>query len=80
MSTRQIQLLRDVYLRSLVIESDVYDAQLDTSDANDVLIAQDAQQRIDDYTAGWRTTAGQQCPLPRTQNKLRRDVHICAAT
>src|SRR6185369_3446031 len=29
----------NAYLRNLVIESDVYDAQLDTSDANDVLIA-----------------------------------------
>jgi RHS repeat-associated protein len=29
----------NAYLRSLVIESDVYDAQLDTNDANDVLIA-----------------------------------------
>ena len=41
----------DAYLRSLVIESDVYDAQLDTSDANDVLIAK-TTYTIDDYTGG----------------------------
>ena len=40
----------NAYLRSLVIESDVYDAQLDTSDANDVLIAK-STYTFDDYNA-----------------------------
>jgi RHS repeat-associated protein len=38
------------YLRSLVIESDVYDALLDTNDANDVLMAKTAYT-YDDYAA-----------------------------
>ena len=40
----------NAYLRSLVIESDVYDAQLDTSDANDILIAK-STYTFDDYNA-----------------------------
>ncbi len=40
----------NAYLRSLVIESDVYDAQLDTNDANDVLIAKNTYT-YDDYNA-----------------------------
>ena len=39
----------NAYLRSLVIESNVYDAQLDTSDSNDVMIAK-STFTIDDYT------------------------------
>jgi RHS repeat-associated protein len=40
----------NAYLRSLVIERDLYDAQLDTSDANDVLIAK-STYTLDDYNA-----------------------------
>lgn len=40
----------NAYLRSLVIEHDVYDAQLDTNDANDVLMAK-ATNTYDDYSA-----------------------------
>ncbi|MEK6299507.1 MAG: RHS repeat-associated core domain-containing protein [Acidobacteriota bacterium] len=40
----------NAYLRSLAIESDVYDAQLDTNDANDVLVAK-ATYTYDDYNA-----------------------------
>ncbi|HXG94412.1 MAG TPA: hypothetical protein VNN73_18855, partial [Blastocatellia bacterium] len=40
----------NAYLRSLVIESDVYDAQLDTNDANDVLVAK-STYTYDDYAA-----------------------------
>jgi RHS repeat-associated protein len=40
----------NVYLRSLVIESDVYDALLDTSDANDVCLAK-TTFAYDDYAA-----------------------------
>jgi RHS repeat-associated protein len=40
----------NAYLRSLVIESDVYDAGLDTTDANDVLIAK-TTYTFDDYNA-----------------------------
>jgi RHS repeat-associated protein len=40
----------NAYLRSLVIESDLYDAQLDTNDANDVLIAK-STYTLDDYNA-----------------------------
>ncbi|MEN3334929.1 MAG: hypothetical protein V7641_4294 [Blastocatellia bacterium] len=39
----------NAYLRSLVIESDVYDAQLDTNDANDVLMAK-TTYTYDDYS------------------------------
>ena len=38
----------NAYLRSLVIESDVYDAQLDTNDSNDILIAK-STYTFDDY-------------------------------
>ena len=40
----------NAYLRSLAIESDVYDAQLDTNDANDVLMAK-STFTYDDYAA-----------------------------
>jgi RHS repeat-associated protein len=40
----------NAYLRNLVIESDIYDAQLDTSDGNDVLIAK-TTYTYDDYNA-----------------------------
>jgi RHS repeat-associated protein len=40
----------NAYLRSLVIETDVYDAQLDTNDANDVLMAK-TTYTFDDYNA-----------------------------
>ena len=40
----------NIYLRSLVIESDVYDALLDTNDANDVLMAK-TTLTYDDYAA-----------------------------
>ncbi|HJQ26725.1 MAG TPA: hypothetical protein VKA60_22605, partial [Blastocatellia bacterium] len=40
----------NAYLRSLVIESDTYDAQLDTNDANDVLVAK-STFTFDDYSA-----------------------------
>jgi RHS repeat-associated protein len=40
----------NVYLRSLLIERDTYDAQLDTNDANDVLMAK-TTYTYDDYTA-----------------------------
>ena len=40
----------NAYLRSLVIESDVYDAQLDTNDANDVMVGK-ATNTYDDYAA-----------------------------
>ena len=39
----------NAYLRSLVIETNVYDAQLDTSDSNDVMISK-STYTIDDYT------------------------------
>lgn len=40
----------NAYLRSLVTESDVYDAQLDTNDANEVLVAK-TTYTYDDYNA-----------------------------
>jgi hypothetical protein len=40
----------NIYLRSLVIESDVYDALLDTNDANDTLISK-STYTFDDYAA-----------------------------
>jgi hypothetical protein len=40
----------NIYLRSLLIESDVYDALLDTNDANDVLMAK-TTLTYDDYAA-----------------------------
>ena len=39
----------NAYLRSVVIESDVYDALLDTNESNDVLMAK-STYTIDDYT------------------------------
>src|SRR5262249_24564896 len=40
----------NAYLRSLVIESDIYDAQLDTNEANDVLVGK-TTYTYDDYNA-----------------------------
>src|SRR6185369_5677758 len=40
----------NAYFRSLVIENDVYDAQLDTNDGNDVLVAK-TTYTYDDYAA-----------------------------
>ena len=40
----------NAYLRSMVIEKDIYDAQLDTNDANDVLMAK-TTYTYDDYAA-----------------------------
>ena len=53
----------NAYLRSLVIESDVYDAQQNTNDADDVLIAK-TTITYDDYQAmsGMEYYSGQQMP------------------
>ncbi len=53
----------NAYLRSLVIESDVYDAQQNTNDADDVMIAK-TTITYDDYQAmgGMETYSGQQMP------------------
>ncbi|MEK6303815.1 MAG: RHS repeat-associated core domain-containing protein [Acidobacteriota bacterium] len=40
----------NAYLRNLVVENDLYDAQLDTNDANDVLVAK-TTYTYDDYAA-----------------------------
>jgi RHS repeat-associated protein len=58
----------NAYLRSLVIESDIYDAQLNTNDSDDVLMAK-ATYTYDDYNAmsgmeEYRDAQGQLPPNP----------------